>query len=100
MQCEFCGEEIEGQPIQRDGMNFCSIECSDLMESGEHTPLDGEEILKDPDEIDDEEYDGFEEDDDENDDNGDFDIDDEITGGKSRRDVGFSDDFYDDESGY
>ena len=98
MRCEFCGEDIEGQPLQRDGMNFCSMECSDLMESGEHAPLDGEEILKDPDEIDEEEYGDFAED--EEDDDDEFDIDEEITGGNPRRNVGFRDDFYDDDSEY
>lgn len=53
MQCDFCGEEIEGSPFQKEGMNFCSLECSDAMEGGEAIPL-GEEILDNPDEYDDE----------------------------------------------
>ena len=44
MLCDFCGEEIEGIPFQKDGMNFCSLECSDAMETGESIPL-GEDVL-------------------------------------------------------
>ena len=70
MRCDFCGEEIDGVPFQKDGMNFCSLECSDAMETGESIPL-GEEILDDPDEYDedyedsddgDEEEDSFDDD--------------------------------------
>ena len=53
MHCDFCGEEIEGSPFQKEGMNFCSLECSDAMEGGEAIPL-GEEILDNPDEYEDE----------------------------------------------
>lgn len=49
MRCDFCGEEVEGVPFQKDGMNFCSLECSDAMETGESIPL-GEDVLDDPDE--------------------------------------------------
>ena len=52
MQCEFCGEEIEGVPFQKDGMNFCSLECSDAMETGESIPL-SVDVLDDPDEYED-----------------------------------------------
>ena len=55
MRCDFCGEEIEGQPFYKEGMSFCSLECSDAMEGGEGIPL-GEEVLDDPDEVDEEEY--------------------------------------------
>ena len=54
MRCDFCGEDIEGATFQKDGMNFCSLECSDAMETGESIPL-GAEILDDPDEYDEEE---------------------------------------------
>jgi len=54
MRCDFCGEMIEGVPFQKDGMNFCSLECSDAMETGESIPL-GEDVLDDPDEFDDDE---------------------------------------------
>jgi len=54
MQCEFCGEEIEGVPFQKDGMSFCSLECSDAMETGESIPL-GVVVLDDPDEYEDDE---------------------------------------------
>lgn len=54
MRCDFCGDEIEGQPFYKEGMNFCSLECSDAMEGGEGVLL-GEEILGDPDEEDEEE---------------------------------------------
>ncbi len=54
MRCDFCGEDIEGTLFQKDGMNFCSLECSDAMETGESIPL-GEEILNDPDEHEEEE---------------------------------------------
>jgi hypothetical protein len=67
MRCEFCGEDIEGTPFQRDGMMFCSLECSDAMETGESMPL-GDEILEDPDEFEDEdEYEFDDEDDEESD---------------------------------
>ncbi len=56
MRCDFCGEEIEAVPFQKDGMNFCSLECSDAMETGESIPL-GEDVLDDPDE-----YEGDDED--------------------------------------
>jgi len=52
MRCEFSGDEIEGTAFEKDGMNFCSLECSDAMEAGESIPL-GEEVLDDPDEYDD-----------------------------------------------
>ena len=52
MHCDFCGEEIESSPFQKEGMNFCSLECSDAMEGGEAIPL-GEEILDSPDEYED-----------------------------------------------
>lgn len=69
MRCDFCGEEIEGVPFQKDGMNFCSLECSDAMETGESIPL-GEDVLDDPDEYegDDEDLDEEQVDDDDNDD--------------------------------
>ena len=54
MRCDFCGEDLEGTPFQKDGMNFCSLECSDAMETGESMPL-GEEVLDDPDEDEDDE---------------------------------------------
>lgn len=54
MRCDFCGEEIEGVPFQKDGMNFCSLECSDAMETGESIPM-GEDVLDDPDEYEDDE---------------------------------------------
>ena len=53
MRCDFCGEEIEGQPFFKEGMGFCSLECSDAMEGGETMPL-GEEVLNDPEDSDDE----------------------------------------------
>lgn len=62
MRCDFCGEEIDGAPFQKDGMNFCSLECSDAMETGESIPL-GEEVLDDPDEYEDD-YDEVDADDD------------------------------------
>jgi hypothetical protein len=55
MRCDFCGEEIESVPFQKDGMNFCSLECSDAMETGESLPM-GEDVLDDPEEIEDEDY--------------------------------------------
>jgi hypothetical protein len=55
MRCDFCGEEIEGHPFYKDGMCFCSLECSDAMEGGETIPL-GEDILDDPEETDEEDY--------------------------------------------
>ena len=63
MLCDFCGEEIEGIPFQKDGMNFCSLECSDAMETGESIPL-GEDILDDPEDYDDEDIDESEDDED------------------------------------
>jgi hypothetical protein len=54
MRCDFCGEEIESTPFQKDGMDFCSLECSDAMETGESIPL-GEDVLDDPDELEDDE---------------------------------------------
>ncbi len=54
MRCDFCGEEIEGHPFYKDGMCFCSLECSDAMEEGETMPL-GEDILDDPEEVGEEE---------------------------------------------
>ena len=68
MRCEFCGEEIEGLPFYKDGMGFCSLECADAMEGGETIPM-GEDVLDDPDEIDDD-CDDKEEDDEEYDDDG------------------------------
>ena len=65
MRCDFCGEEIEGHPFYKDGMCFCSLECSDAMEGGETMPL-GEDILDDPEEVDEEEH-GEEEDEGEDD---------------------------------
>ncbi|NMC43923.1 MAG: 50S ribosomal protein L24e [candidate division Zixibacteria bacterium] len=55
MRCDFCGEEIEGQPFHKDGMSFCSSECMDAMEGGESLPLD-EEVLDDPEEYEAEDY--------------------------------------------
>jgi len=93
MRCDFCGEEIEGVPFQKDGMNFCSLECSDAMETGETIPM-GEDILDDPDDLEDEdvedEIDEDEEDDDEEDDEDDDDYDDEYV----------DNDFSDDEDNY
>lgn len=74
MRCDFCGEEIEGIPFQKDGMNFCSLECSDAMETGESIPL-GEDVLDDPDEYDEEELDETIDDDDDEDDEDDGDDD-------------------------
>jgi len=70
MRCDFCGEEIEGVPFQKDGMNFCSLECSDAMETGESIPL-GEDVLDDPDEYDSDDDDLEEEQDDDEDDDDD-----------------------------
>ena len=67
MRCDFCGEDIEGVPFQKDGMNFCSLECYDAMETGEAIPL-GEEILDDPDDYDEEDLDEEIDDDDEDED--------------------------------
>jgi len=64
MRCDFCGEDIEGIAFQKDGMNFCSLECSDAMETGESIPM-GEDILDDPDDLDDEDIDDEVEDEDE-----------------------------------
>jgi len=72
MRCDFCGEEIEAIPFQKDGMNFCSLECSDAMETGESIPLD-EEVLDEADDFADAE---LEETDDEDDLYNDFDDDD------------------------
>lgn len=55
MRCDFCGEEIEGQPFYKDGMSFCSLECSDAMEGGETMPLD-EDVLDDPEDYTDESF--------------------------------------------
>ena len=67
MRCDFCGEDIEGIPFHKEGMSFCSLECSDAMETGESIHL-GEEILDDPDDDEDvDELDG-DEDKDENED--------------------------------
>ena len=73
MRCDFCGEEIDAIPFLKDGMSFCSLECSDAMESGEALPLD-DEILEDPDDdFEDDDFDllddavGEDDDDDEND---------------------------------
>ena len=63
MRCEFCGEEVEGVPFQKDGMNFCSVECSDALDSGETVPM-GDDILDDPDEVDDEDFEDVEDDED------------------------------------
>lgn len=62
MRCDFCGEEIEGHPFYKDGMCFCSLECSDAMEGGETMPL-GEDILDDPEEVDEEEDEEIEDED-------------------------------------
>jgi hypothetical protein len=62
MLCDFCGEEMEGTPFQKDGMNFCSLECSDAMETGESPPM-GEDIIDDPDEHDEDEEELSEEED-------------------------------------
>jgi hypothetical protein len=69
MRCDFCGEDIEGIPLQKEGMNFCSLECSDAMETGESIHL-GEDVLDDPDDdVEDEEVnDEDEKDDDEDED--------------------------------
>ncbi len=72
MRCDFCGEEIEGQQFHKEGMHFCSLECSDAMEGGEAIPL-GEEVLDDPDEVDEEESEKAEEDKD------DLDLDEDLT---------------------
>lgn len=72
MRCDFCGEEIEGQTFYKEGMIFCSLECSDAMEGGEALPL-AEEILDDPDEVDEEELEEAEEDKD------DLDLDEDLT---------------------
>jgi hypothetical protein len=61
MRCDLCGEELEGISFQKDGMNFCSLECSDAMETGELMPL-GEDILDDPDEYEDDEAEDIEDD--------------------------------------
>ncbi|MFH1700257.1 MAG: hypothetical protein ABIE07_06685 [Candidatus Zixiibacteriota bacterium] len=63
MRCDFCGDNIEGIPFQKDGMTFCSLECSDAMETGEAIPL-GEEMLDDPDDYDDDDYGLLDEDED------------------------------------
>ena len=55
MRCDFCGEEIEGQPFYKDGMSFCSLECSDAMEGGEALPF-GDELLDDPDDEEEEDF--------------------------------------------
>ncbi|MCK5126046.1 MAG: hypothetical protein KAR42_07305 [candidate division Zixibacteria bacterium] len=92
MRCEFCGEEIETTPYQNDGMSFCSLECSDAMDSGEAIPV-GEEILADPDEFDD---------DDDDDDDDEFDILDDDAYENEKEDAGVygvekeDDEFYDD----
>lgn len=62
MRCDFCGDDFEGSPFQKDGMNFCSLECSDAMETGESMPL-GEDVLDDPDEDEDDEAEDVEDDD-------------------------------------
>jgi hypothetical protein len=67
MRCDFCGEDIEGIPFQKEGMNFCSLECSDAMETGEAIPL-GEDILDDPDDFDEEDLDDIDDDEDEDED--------------------------------
>lgn len=67
MRCDFCGDNLEGAPFQKDGMIFCSLECSDALETGETIPL-GEEILDDPDDYDDDDYDLLDEADVEDDD--------------------------------
>jgi len=71
MRCDFCGEDIEGTPFQKDGMVFCSLECSDAMEGGENIPL-GEEVLDDPDDFEEEDEEDLvgivDDDDDENED--------------------------------
>ncbi len=54
MRCDFCGEDIENDPYQKDGMSFCSLECSDAMESGETISI-SEELIDDPDDLEDEE---------------------------------------------
>lgn len=61
LRCEFCAEEIESVPFQKDGMNFCSVECSDAMDSGESLPL-GEDILDDPEELEDEDFESADDD--------------------------------------
>jgi hypothetical protein len=62
MRCDFCGEDLEGTPFQKEGMNFCSLECSDAMETGESMVL-GEDVLNDPDEYDEEAVDDTEDED-------------------------------------
>lgn len=86
MRCDFCGEELEGIPFQKDGMNFCSLECSDAMETGESIPL-GEDVLDDPDDYDEDDVDETEDDDEDDDD------DDEEVNERSL----FDDEFIDDE---
>ena len=82
MRCDFCGEEIEGQPFHKDGMCFCSVECCDAMEGGEAIPL-GDEILDDPD-ADDEYDDSYDDDSEESNDDEkilkDYGIDEELFG--------------------
>ncbi|MEE9443843.1 MAG: hypothetical protein V3V99_14360 [candidate division Zixibacteria bacterium] len=69
MRCDFCGDNIEGVPFQKDGMTFCTLECSDALETGEAIPL-GEEMLDDSEDSDDDDYDlNDEEEDDYEDDN-------------------------------
>ena len=63
MRCEFCGEDIEGHPFYKDGMGFCSLECADAMEGGETIPM-GEDVLDDPDDMDDADQDYSDSDDD------------------------------------
>lgn len=80
MRCDFCGEEIEGQPFFKDGMSFCSSECMDALEGGETLPMD-EEVLDDPDEFEEEDAADEEEDvddvDDEDEDDEDLDYEDD-----------------------
>lgn len=66
MRCDFCGDEIEGAPFQKDGMKFCSVECSDAMETGEPLPP-SEDILDDAEEYDDDDYDDDDSDEEEDD---------------------------------
>jgi hypothetical protein len=89
MRCDFCGEEIEGQPFFKDGMSFCSSECMDAMEGGESLPLD-EEVLDDGEEYDAEE---FEEDEEATPADIDDDVDDDIDDADDDDDLNYEDEY-------
>lgn len=98
MRCDFCGEDIDGAPYQKDGMNFCSLECSDAMDSGEAIPLT-EEILDDPDDLDDDEdFDLLDSEDDEYDDEYDDDEDEDDDDDDNDKHIleKYDDDFFED----